>query len=240
MKAIILAAGQGKRLGNITKNTPKCLLKLDKKTILNYQIDSLIKCGIDKILVVTGFKEEKIVKNIRKFYAKSLVISIYNDYFDEKDNAYSLSLALEFIDSKKDIVIILDGDIVFDIRILEKLKRSDCANVLVAEDRDGGVKDEDCKVLAEDNYINGIGKKVAGQWVYSSMIKVSGNFLAEFKNELAKERTEKEWYSEPLDRLLKRRQKSVYAILTDGLIRCEIDTKEDLVYARKIFKLITK
>ena len=62
MKAIILAAGQSIRLRPITNNTPKCLLKINKKTILAYQIDKLIKNNIREIIIVVGFKQKQIIK----------------------------------------------------------------------------------------------------------------------------------------------------------------------------------
>jgi choline kinase len=54
MKAIILSAGQGKRLLPMTATMPKCLLEIQGKTIIEWQIDELPKCGADQITVVTG------------------------------------------------------------------------------------------------------------------------------------------------------------------------------------------
>jgi len=88
--------------------------------------------------------------------------------------------------------------------------------------------------------VTGIGKKVSGQWKYGSMIKINGKFLFDFKEELKKERKEREWYSEPLNRILKKQNNTIYPIMTNKLLRCEVDTKEDLSYAKEIAKLIKK
>ena len=62
MKVIIMAAGRATRMLPLTKNMPKCLLKLNKKTILQHQIDILKKCGIKNIVIITGHHAEKIEK----------------------------------------------------------------------------------------------------------------------------------------------------------------------------------
>ena len=63
MKAIILAAGRGTRIPQFTKNKPKCLIKIDKKTILERQINFLFKLKIKDIIIIKGFKKENKVKN---------------------------------------------------------------------------------------------------------------------------------------------------------------------------------
>jgi len=60
MKAVILAAGVASRLRPLTNNTPKCLLKVGNKSILERTIDNLVKNNIDKIVVVTGFLHKMI------------------------------------------------------------------------------------------------------------------------------------------------------------------------------------
>ena len=59
-KAIILAAGRGSRLGHLTKEVPKCLVKLKKKPLISYQIKSLQKAGIKNIALVVGYKSNKL------------------------------------------------------------------------------------------------------------------------------------------------------------------------------------
>lgn len=68
MKAIIMAAGRATRMLPLTKNMPKCLLKINGKTILQHQIDVLKKCGIKEIVIITGHEAEK----IEKLYGKNL------------------------------------------------------------------------------------------------------------------------------------------------------------------------
>ena len=65
MKAIILAAGMGKRMHPLTSNCPKCLLPLNGKTIIEHQISLLEYHNIDKIEIITGYESKKIEKNVK-------------------------------------------------------------------------------------------------------------------------------------------------------------------------------
>ena len=58
MKAIILAAGRGSRMKRLTENRPKCLIKINGKTLLDMQLESLLACGIKDIAIITGYKQE--------------------------------------------------------------------------------------------------------------------------------------------------------------------------------------
>ena len=60
MKAIILAAGLGSRMKNLTENHPKCLVKVKGRTLLNWQLDALGTAGISQIGVVTGYRRESL------------------------------------------------------------------------------------------------------------------------------------------------------------------------------------
>ena len=109
VNAIILAASQGK-LGELTKNIPKTLLKVGGKTILSMQIDNYNMVGIKDITVVRGFKKEKVTEsNIR---------TVENDQYENTKDLYSLYLAKDLI---REDTIISYGDIMFKTYILNDL-----------------------------------------------------------------------------------------------------------------------
>ena len=68
MKAIILAAGQGTRLKKYTENLPKGMLMFEGKTVIERQIEMYRKCGIEDIIIATGFAAEKINYSGVKYY----------------------------------------------------------------------------------------------------------------------------------------------------------------------------
>lgn len=113
MKAIILAAGRGMRLGKYTESIPKGLLKLSGKTILEMQIECYRNAGITDISIVKGYRGELINFSGVKYY--------WNRDFDTTNMVVSLiKAAKEFTDD----VIISYADIVFEPEILEQMIES--------------------------------------------------------------------------------------------------------------------
>jgi choline kinase len=106
MKAIILAAGEGKRLRPLTSSTPKCLVKIWGKSMLERQLEQLLNLGIDDITVVTGYCKEKIEKlNIN---------TVFNAEFDSSNMVFSLSKVLPELNlSDAEQTLILYGDIAY-------------------------------------------------------------------------------------------------------------------------------
>jgi len=113
MKAIILAAGRGTRLGKYTKETPKGLLKLAGKTIIDIQIECYHNAGINDISIVKGYRGEDIKLNGIKYY--------WNRDFDNTNMVVSFMKASpEFNDD----IIVSYADIIFDPSLLEQIIKS--------------------------------------------------------------------------------------------------------------------
>ncbi len=111
MKAVILAAGVGSRLGG---TLPKALIRIgERATILSNQVAILRKLGVREIIVVVGFKKEVVME-----YYPDLVY-VYNPRFHITNTAYSLKLALERITA--DDVLWTNGDVVFEEAIAQKV-----------------------------------------------------------------------------------------------------------------------
>ena len=113
MKAIILAAGKATRLLPLTKDTPQCMLKVGKKTILERQIELIKKSGIDDITVITGYLSEKVEKFCKKLGIKTL----FNPFYEVSGMAMTLWAAK---DELKDGFIFLYSDVLFDLKIILK------------------------------------------------------------------------------------------------------------------------
>ncbi|MEX0569298.1 MAG: sugar phosphate nucleotidyltransferase, partial [Candidatus Njordarchaeota archaeon] len=130
MNAIILAAGIGKRLRPLTTDKPKTLINLDGKTILEYICCNLASVEIRKAYVVLGHAKEKVIE-YAKYIEKKLgmrFVFVENRIFEQSNTGYSLLLALERLKETQNDVIIVNGDIIFDFKILLRLiKRENTA-----------------------------------------------------------------------------------------------------------------
>lgn len=123
-KAIIIAAGLGSRLGTLTKDLPKCLLKVNNKSILEHQLDAYKSNGISNISIVRGYKKEKINKPNVKYFQ--------NDDYQNNNILNSLFYAESEINGN---VIISYSDIIFAPHIVERLLESS-ADISIVVDVD--------------------------------------------------------------------------------------------------------
>lgn len=75
MKAVILAAGIASRLRPLTDTTPKCLLKIGERCLLERAFDALIQNGFDEFIIVTGYRQQQIVDFLQARYPVQILLS---------------------------------------------------------------------------------------------------------------------------------------------------------------------
>ena len=182
MKAIILAAGEGKRLKPLTNNKPKCMVKLFGHTLLDWQLEIFRNCNIKDIIVVTGFKKESInVKDIT-FYQ--------NEDYDKTNMVETLFCAKQ---EMTDSIIISYGDIIFERKIIEKLLATKEECVVVVDKNwkkywemrfSNPLQDAESLRTDDNGYITSIGQKVNNieeiQAQYIGLMKFQGKGLQDF------------------------------------------------------------
>jgi histidinol-phosphate/aromatic aminotransferase/cobyric acid decarboxylase-like protein/choline kinase len=122
MRAVILAAGFGRRMMPLTANKHKCLLEIAGRPVLNRILVPLIKNGITDITIVTGYRAPELHDFMNEYYPHLNVQWIHNEKYETTNNIYSLSLALENI-ANEDIVLI-ECDLVFDPVVISTLLNS--------------------------------------------------------------------------------------------------------------------
>lgn len=116
-KAIILAAGRGKRLKRLTE-LPKCLLKVNGEPLIARYIAILRACGVREILIVAGYKADKVKAAVRRSVPKVTVVE--NPEFN-KGSILSLWQARKQLAGE---VMILDGDLYFEEEFIRRAVRS--------------------------------------------------------------------------------------------------------------------
>lgn len=227
MKAIILAAGKGNRLYPLTKEIPKALQKLNGETILGHQIQNLRGCGINEIVIVTGFQANKI-----KELGGPNILYIHNPIYETTNNLVSLWFARNEMDGD---FIFLNGDVVFDRRILEELLRMHQDICFVTEQKTCIA--EDMKVKVKDAMVVEINKSMDSSEAYGEFIGIakfsqeSSRALAEALAEIVKEGDLTLWFESAAQRLIDKGY-NLYKCDTNGKPWIEIDFPEDLEMAQ--------
>lgn len=119
MKAVILAAGCATRLRPHTDDMPKTLLSVDGTPILRRTLSSLMQLGFDEFVIGTGYLEHKVQTAVAQWFPELNVRFVSNPDFRSTNNAYSLWLTAEHV--QDDAFILLDGDVVFDLAVVQSL-----------------------------------------------------------------------------------------------------------------------
>jgi len=238
-KAIILNAGEGKRLRPLTELIPKCLLKLNGTTILEHQLASLAECGIKEVVIVVGYRADQIPKRIKcKNFALSIRF-IQNPIFHRTNTVYSLWLARDEI--KTDFMY-LNGDVIFHKYVLKRLVDAGYDTCLAVDKRNVG--EEEVKVQLVKNKVKVIGKSInlsEAQGEFVGIAKFSHKFnplFAEKLDDVVREGKVNAFFEAALDRTLE--HYSVYAVDVSDLPCIEIDSHEDFNAAKKIYSKIIK
>ena len=133
MQAIILAAGMGRRLGDLTKDNTKCMLKVNGICLIDRFILQLSKCNLKRLVIVVGYEGQKLIDYIGHRYDEILKIEyIVNPIYDKTNNIYSLALAKD--EMCKDDTLLLESDLIFEDKMLDILiKHPDKDLALVAK-----------------------------------------------------------------------------------------------------------
>jgi len=159
MKAIILSAGQGSRLGHLVDNRPKCLIEFSGRTLLDRQLDTLEANGVHEVVVVTGFHDELIEQAIARRSGGPAVRTIYNPFYKVADNTGSLYMAREELAGD---CLVWNGDTLVSQTLMAKVVANDRSGICVTIDRKAdGYDDDDMKVVEEGGQLKAIGKRLS-------------------------------------------------------------------------------
>jgi L-glutamine-phosphate cytidylyltransferase len=156
LRAILISAGKGTRLMPLTRNTPKCLLQIGNgSTIIEAQLDTLKNVGITKVSIITGYLTEQVEAKIKN--AEGIEIDIiYNPFYEEYNNLYSLWMAKYRMDEE---IITINGDDLFNEELLTLLMKKD-EDIIMTISRKDEYDDDDMKVIVYDNHVKRIGKDI--------------------------------------------------------------------------------
>jgi choline kinase len=159
MKAILLSAGQGSRLLPLTESCPKCLLPLGESTLLGWQIEQLAAGGVTEIVVIVGFHAGLVEDYLQELARPGLTLrTVFNPFYNVADNLASCWMARGEMAGD---FLIVNGDTMFDVAVLEKLLASPAAPITLATDEKDHYDSDDMKVQRDGTRLVKVGKDLS-------------------------------------------------------------------------------
>ncbi len=232
MKAIILSAGQGRRMLPLTAELPKCALRLLDKTIIEWQLDTIFRCGIDDIVVVVGYGAEKVEALLADRYG-GRVRTLFNPFFSVSDNLASCWTVRHEMGED---FLLLNGDTLFETEVLRRLLAQEAHPVTVTTDCKPQYDADDMKVIRQGERLIRIGKDLPLHQVNAEsigMLLFRGNgpelFRTTIEQVLRRPEGLRRWFLSVIDEMA--RWLPVWTCSIEGLRWAEVDCPDDLLDA---------
>ena len=234
VKAIILSAGQGKRLLPATADVPKCLLHVGHRTMLEWQLRALAAAGVRRGLIVTGFGADKVAQHLRDVCPQGMrVRTLFNPLYAHADNLVSCAEARP---EMHEDFLLLNGDTLIQPAIVERLLASRPAAVAMAVGHKTGYDADDMKVKCTAGRVVRVGKDleagdIDGEAIGVSLFRGDGPrlFRDAIEEMLGDADSARRWYLSAVNLLAARGH--VRPVSVDGIGWAEIDYPHDLQYA---------
>ena len=230
MKAVIPSAGQGKRLLPLTQNQPKCAIPFHGRSILEWQINELLKFNVSPIHVVVGFGATTVEMIINKYDNRHAIQTLYNPFYALADNLISCWTARH---EMMDDFILLNGDTLFETAVLERVLQAPSAPITLVTDQKSQYDADDMKVVVQGTQLVRIGKtlpleQVNGESIGMIRFQDAGPqlFRSTIEDRVRQPESLKQWYLSLIDELAQKNQVSTVSI--KGFTWAEIDNPADL------------
>lgn len=235
-RVIILSAGQGSRLLPMTENLPKCLLDLNGRSLLEWQLRALSRADVAEAVVVTGFGADRVEAALPRIVPGGMrARTLYNPFYKVADNLASCWMARSEIAGP---CLLLNGDTVFEPEIASRLLAAPAAPITVAIDRKARYDDDDMKVGTEGDRLRAIGKKLPAAEVDGESIgflRFDADGARLFVDEIERTMRTRDgtglWYLSAIHRLAGTGVAARVASI-EGLAWQELDYPADLAAAR--------
>ena len=243
MQAIILAAGMGKRLKELTQNNTKCMIKVNGVTLIDRMLHQIERLHLSRIVIVVGYEGQKLIDYIGTLGIETPIAFVENPIYDKTNNIYSLALAKNWL--LKEDTLLFESDLIFEDSVLEALV-SDTRDTLALVDKYESWMDGTCVKLGDDDSIEAFipGKKfkfaeIKDYYKTVNLYKFSKHFsethYVPFLDAYQTALGENEYYEQVLRVITMLDEPVIKAKRLDGQKWYEIDDIQDLDIAESIF-----
>lgn len=157
MQAIILAAGMGKRLKELTSNATKCMVEVNGVTMIERMLSQLDQLKLNRIVVVVGYEGEKLMKYIDTLKIHTPIVYVNNEIYYKTNNIYSLFMAKDYL--VEDDTLLLESDLFFEDAVLKRLLDNPYPSLALVAKFESWMDGTVVTLDEEDNIKNFLGKK---------------------------------------------------------------------------------
>lgn len=243
MQGIILAAGMGKRLGELTKENTKCMVRVNGVTLIERMLKALDELKLSRVVIVVGYEGEKLKAYINSLDIQTPVEFVENPIYDKTNNIYSLSLAGEYLE--REDTLLLESDIIFEPSVLKELVE-DPRESLAVVDKFASWMDGTCMTLDGDDcivdFISGKHLSYSDKENYYKTVNIykfsrdfSTRFFVPFMTAYEKAMGENSYYESVIKLIAVLGKTEIRAKRLNGQVWYEIDDVQDLNIAESLF-----
>lgn len=243
MQAIILAAGMGRRLGDLTRNNTKCMIEVNGVKLIDRMLSQLFSAGLSRIVIVVGYEGKALRDYIVSRYPDAPLEFVENPVYDRTNNIYSLWLARDYMTA--DDTLLLESDLIFEDDVLRRALLSKDENIALVAKYQTWMDGTMVRIDSDCNIVNFVPKKA---FRYSdtddyyktvNIYKFSRSFVRDqylpFLEAYIKVLGENEYYEQVLRVITLIDSSDLKAVPVGGLKWYEIDDIHDLSIAETIF-----
>ena len=243
MQALILAAGMGRRLKELTQNNTKCMVKVNGITLIDRMLHQIDRKHLTRIIIVVGYEGQKLIDYIGTLDIETPIVYINNPIYDKTNNIYSLALAKEWL--VKEDTLLFESDLIFEDAVLDALLY-DPRDTLTLVDKYESWMDGTCVKISADDTIEAFvpGKnfkfdEIRDYYKTVNLYKFSRQFsethYVPFLDAYQSALGENEYYEQVLRVITMLDEPVIKAKRLDGQRWYEIDDIQDLDIAESLF-----
>ncbi|WML41242.1 aminotransferase class I/II-fold pyridoxal phosphate-dependent enzyme [Neobacillus sp. OS1-2] len=243
MQSIILAAGMGKRLKELTNNNTKCMVKVNEVTMIERTLKQLDRLHLSKIVIVVGYKGDELIDFISTLHIETPIDYVHNDIYDKSNNIYSLFLAKDYL--LKEDTLLLESDLIFEDAVLNKIVEDPYPSLALVAKYESWMDGTVVTLDGDNNIKNFLGKKdfnyedIQNYYKTVNIYKFSKEFstthYVPFLEAYSKALGNNEYYEQVLKVITLLDKPEIKASILGDESWYEIDDVQDLDIAESIF-----
>jgi len=243
MQGLILAAGMGKRLQELTQNNTKCMVKVNGVSLIERALSQLDELNLNRIVIVVGYEGQKLIDFIATLAIRTPIVYVDNPIYNKTNNIYSLALAKNYL--LEDDTLLLESDLIFERGVLRALVDDPRETLVLVDKYESWMDGTVIKIGKEDSILEFIpGKRFCFEEIdqyyktvniYKFSKKFSQTHYVPFLDAYSKALGNNEYYEQVLRVIAILDDPAIKAKRLNGQVWYEIDDVQDLDIACSLF-----